>query len=229
MSEQVFVAPVAVPEEQPSPFSPRGLRDLFLRPGSFFTRPNLIAKPAFLIAIWIMGAATVVERIDYALIAQDFGAQAGPSLAAAHSWPVLWVVAAVFGVLHGWLVWLVGGWWYWIRVALSGADDPDPRLARGVYVWQNLVADVPNLLFMVLYTFAFANYAAAQDSDQFWTFIPSIFFLWSCFTSYFGVTAAFPQVSKVKAALWFVVAPLLFYTALFMVVALGIALYSPES
>lgn len=229
MSEQVLVAPVAAPAAHPSPLSPRGLRDLFLRPGSFFARPNLTARPAFLIAIWIVGAATVIERIDYALIAQEFGVKAGPSLAAAHSWPVFWVVAAVFGVLHGWLVWLAGGWWYWIRVALSGADDPDPRLARGVYIWQNIVADLPDLLFIVLYTFVFADYAAAQDSDQVWTFIPAVFFLWSCLTSYFGVIAAFPAVSKVKTALWFIVAPLLFYTALILLLVLGAVLYGPES
>jgi hypothetical protein len=201
-----------------SGLSLRGLRELYLRPIQFFTRPNLTAKPALLIAVWLMGIEVVMQRIDLALIAEEyFGVRSGVALGAAHSWPMFWIIAAVLGVLYGWLVWLAGGWWYWIRVALSGADDPEPRLARGVYTYQNLVADLPAIAFAVLYTFLFRNYAAAQDSEALWTLVPALVFLWSCFTSFFGVTAAFPTASKVKAALWFIVAPFLFYTALIVV------------
>jgi hypothetical protein len=231
MSEQAgvapgMVAPVVTAAEHPSPLSPRGLRDLYLRPIQFFTRPNLTAKPALLIAVWMMGIAAVMQRIDYALIAEDsFGFKSGVALGAAHSWPMFWVIAVVLGMLYGWIVWLAGGWWYWIRVALSGAADPDPRLARAVYTYQNIVVDLPAIVFAILYTFAFAHYAASFASEQLWTWIPGIFFPWSCITSYFGVTSAFRNVSKVKAALWFVVAPLLFYTVLAIMVGVLAAMH----
>lgn len=222
MSEQTF-APAALPSPPiPSPLSPSRLRDLLLRPTSFFSSPALTKRPELLIAAWIVGVATMLDRLDLRLAISDITSGGGVWMSIAHApWTMFWVSAILIGAIQGAFVWWVGGWWYRVRLELSGATDPDPLRARAVYAYQNLVADVPTILVTIGYGFVYANFAEAYESLEWWSAFALIFAVWSFFTSYFGATTAFENLSRVKAALWFIVIPMAFYTIL--IVGAGIA------
>ena len=222
MSEQIF-APAALPSPPiPSPLSPSRLRDLLLRPTAFFTSPALTKRPELLIAAWIVGVATMLDRLDLRLLASELtsGGAVWKSIAYAQ-WPFFWVAAILLGGTQAIFVWWIGGWWYRVRLELCGAVDPDPLRARAVYTYQNLVADAPTIVVVIVYSLVYANYMAAFEAEEFWSALALPLAVWSFFTSYFGATTAF-TISRVKAAIWFVVLPMLFYTLLFAGVVLAV-------
>jgi hypothetical protein len=229
MSEQTAVPGALPAPPTPSPLAPARLRDLLLRPSAFFTSPALLKKPELLIAAWIVGVSTAIERMELRLMAAEVVRAGGVSQAMAHgSWPVFWTLALVAGAIHGALVWWIGGWWYRVRLELSGATNPDPRRARAVYTYVNIVEDVPALLTVVVYSFVFTNYAASFESLEWWSAFALIFTVWSFFTSFFGATSAFENISRVKAAIWFVVLPMAFYTIMIGGLAMAVVFLTEQ-
>ena len=229
MSEQVAI-PAALPAPPtPSPLSLPRLRDLLLRPSAFFTSPALTKRPELMIAAWIVGVATMLDRLDARLLLSEIRAGGGVWMSIAHApWPMFWVAAILLGAIQAAFVWWIGGWWYRVRLELSGATDPDPLRARAVYTYQNLVVDVPTILVTIAYSFVYVSFAEAYESLEWWSALALIFVVWSFFTSYFGATSAFANLSRVKAALWFVVLPMAFYTILIGGAALAVAILTEQ-
>lgn len=192
-----------------------GVVELLLRPERFL-KAYLNTRPfGFpLLAIWIVGMGGFIDRLDARMVRAD-GIGSGGSMVSdmlASSWPSFWLSVAVIGLFSGLFIWLIMGWWYQIRLQLSGAADPDPKEARLVLIHARLVASVP-IIFTTLLQMPFhASYEAMSGSDSValvWFTAP----VWSIFVGYRGAIGCF-DVDPKKARFWFLILPLVFLVGL---------------
>jgi hypothetical protein len=159
------------------------------------------------LVIWVCGVAQVVDNLDFRLLAGTLR----PDAAILTSWPALWGAALVGGFIAGLLNWLIGGWWYRMRMNLSGARGVNKRQARLVYMHTQLVWCVPTLVWLVLVTTLYSDYHAAYvESPMAFAFLPTL--PWSVWVSYRGVRHCF-NVQPWWARVWFLILPLTFYGA----------------
>lgn len=195
---------------------PVELLNLFSRPRRFFARGLDLSKglPLFL-ATWFVGMAAQQNRIDSEIGWHDLGMQRsawrviGP-IADGH-WVAFWGWTAGAGLVSGGILYLIGGWWYRMRLRLSGAPkDVDKTAARAVFIYASLVTALPTMLLTLGFTFVYASYMAAYNSDELLSSFVIIFLFWSVAVSYAGATEAF-DITRWKARLWFLVLPALFY------------------
>ena len=128
------------------------------------------------------------------------------------SWAAFWPFILIAGAFYAALVWLIGGWWYRVRLRWSGDANADPFSARIVFTYTNAMTALPALLVTGVYTFVYESYRAAWASEEAWSSLLIIFLVWECIASYKGVRTTF-AVSKWKARLGFLSVPLGFYMA----------------
>lgn len=212
----------------PSPISPGALAALFFRPRAFFTSGlDIGGTPYVLIMAWSMGIVAAMNRIDQNMIQVDLG-EPRPGweelVRFIADWPGYWLVVIALGAIGGTILWWVGGWWYKIRIRWSGATDPDPRLARILYVYSDFVMNGPMILWAVVATFVYAGFLESWESEELYSTVLLIFPFWSLYANYGGVTASF-EVSKGRTLWWFVILPGAFYFLAFGLVFVLYGLY----
>ena len=205
----------------PSPLSWRGLRDLFAKPTRFFSAADLSTGWAWIIAAWLVGISYAIDRVDKNLISEDIGVTPSDSetlgSALASSWFAYWPFILMAGAVGGAIVWLVGGWWYNVRLRWSGATNVDHRDGRLVYVFASLVHAIPAIAYSVVATMVFPNYLAAWQSEEKWSLVFLIFPFWAAVVSYTGVRVKF-QPRTTPARIWFLVLPMLVYATAFALI-----------
>ena len=216
----------------PEPAAPaaawhRGLLDLYIRPRRFFARSaNYQHHLLVLAAALIAGLASAIDRIDSKLVMAQAGVGGSATpfvLAIGETWTRYWTFVGAIGVIGAGILWLVGGWWYRLRLRWSGAVRPDPTTSRQVYVLQNLVFALPALLVTIANTLRFDNgsLAAAADIDV-GTVLVLVLLLWSCWVSFCAATTVF-ELKPGAARLWFLVLPFVLYLFVGGIVAAAVA------
>ena len=210
-------------QPQASPLWPQHLIDVFIRPRQFFSGQLALGKtPYVLFVTWCYGIANVIDRLDQKMMRSEFGGarsgweQLGPMIT--ESWLMYWAWVLVFGAISGVFLWLVGGWWYRVRLQWSGARAPDKQLARLVFVYAAFVHAGPTVALTLGYTMAYANYAQAYAAEEFYSLLMLVFPFWSLVTSYIGTRTMF-AVSRWKARIWFVILPGALYILVFGLLA----------
>jgi Yip1 domain len=205
-----------------SPLWPQHLINLFVRPRRFFSSQLAFGQTLYVVIVtWCYGVANAIDRIDQELVRAEVGRprrgweQLAPMIT--ESWLGFWAWVLAFGAIGGLLLWLIGGWWYRVRLKWSGAHEPDKRLARLVYVYSSFVQSGPVVAFTLVSTIVYADYAQAYASESSYAVLLLLFPFWSLISSYLGVLTLF-EVSRWKARIWFVILPGLLY-----IVALGLA------
>lgn len=196
------------------PLLPGPLVDLFLRPSRFFSSHLALGATPYVIFVTFMcGIAYVIGRLDNKLVKADFGKRLdGLTAGVLDSWPLLWGHLLFWGLVAAMFLWELGGWWYTLRVKWSGARDADSFKTRLVYIYSSFVSALPTVVAVVVANILYANYRAYWHAEEVWSSATMIFLFWSCVTSYKGVRAMFP-VSPWKARLWFLVLPIVAYSA----------------
>lgn len=193
------------------------LASLYFRPSQLFADITpLKAKPMFLIVAWIAGVSSAIDRADINMVRSDLTGRESSTMLM-DSWQAFWPFILIVGAFYAALVWLIGGWWYRVRLKWSGDANADPFSARIVYIYTDLVVALPALLVVVVYTFVYESYRAAWASEEAWSSLLVVFIAWASIASYKAVRAAF-TVSKWKARFWFLILPLAFYMAAAVVV-----------
>jgi hypothetical protein len=199
----------------PSPFWPRHLADLFFRPKSFFSRRLALGRmPNLLLVTWCYGIANAIDHIGREHFRAELGhprpvwESLGPFVV--ESWVGFWLWALAAGALGGAIVWWIGGWWYGILLRLSGARNPDKRLARMTLVYSSFVFGGPVVIAAVIQTIVYPNYAAAYGAGEWFSALLLLFLFWFIATSYVGATTLFP-VTRWKAIVWFILLPVSAY------------------
>ncbi|NNL65590.1 MAG: hypothetical protein HKP30_05060 [Myxococcales bacterium] len=221
MSQPSYDAPTPdLPEPiglGPSPFWPQHLIDLFIRPTRFFSGQLALGRtPYALFVTWIVGISAAIDRIDTRLLQaelRDDPARWEAIELLLATWPRFWGLALAAGVVGGAAYWWIGGWWCRVRLRWSGAEAPDPRLARLLLIYSSFVFAAPVVLTAAYQTTAHPNYLAAYESDSLLPVAVLMMIFWSIATTYRGALALF-AVSRARARIWFVALPLLFYFVL---------------
>ncbi len=208
-------APAEPFEATRSPFVPQSLVDLFLRPRSFFSAQIALGRtPYVLVVMWCYGIASAIERIEREVLRADFGRPrpGWESLApwVVDSWWGFWAFALASGALGGVGLWLLGGWWYRVRLRWCGALEPDRRRARLAYAYASFVLAGPSVLWALVETASYPSYAAAAASDDLTSTLLLLFPFWSLYTSFAAATTLF-EVQRGRARLWFLVLPAFVY------------------
>ncbi len=127
------------------------------------------------------------------------------------SWFELWGFVLIGGIVIGLVNWLIGGWWYRMRMYFCGARGVDKTDARLVYMHAQLVWCVPSLVWLVLITPLYPDYHAAYvDSPLTLALVGMV--PWSVWVSYRGVRRCF-DVRPAWARVWFLILPLIMFGA----------------
>jgi hypothetical protein len=191
---------------------PGRFAQLYGKPQAFVSPSHVLnRKPEVFIVVWLVGMAAALDRIDWNITRMNLGSSnLNMTLDLAESWSALWIFVVVFGVLSGGIGWLVGGWWYRLRLEWSGARDPDPREARLVWAYAGLISALPSILLLLLDTFRYEDYLASWEAADLFSLIPALALFWSVYVSYRGATTRF-ALKPWPAGIWFLALPLMLY------------------
>ncbi|MGH0034893.1 MAG: hypothetical protein ACQGVK_07685 [Myxococcota bacterium] len=194
--------------------------DLHLAPERFFGKR--IPTASTLAAVWTIGAASVIDRIDTMMLRADSSIALG-SLQVTDSWAALWLAVVVGGLVVGPLYWALGGWWYALRLRWCGVAGPERREAYRLNLFTNGVAAWPTLLVTLLSTLLYDSYRSASLAVGIeWIYLLAPPF-WSIWVSYRAVRTGL-RVDPRRARLWFAILPsLAFGSALALFFAAGVA------
>lgn len=195
---------------------------LFFKPSLFFKDLDLLNVPLLVYAsLWFIGISNAVDRIDQKLIKSDLGTATSSNQmmldAISGGWLVFFLIIAGIGAFGAFFVWLIGGWFYNLRLSWSGAGEFDKVKGRLIYVFSSLIVVIPHIATLLVSAVLYQDYIATFNADEYWSSILIIFPFWAVFVSYKGILANF-NVVKWKALLWFVVLPIVFYSLAFGVV-----------
>lgn len=200
----------------------KNLHLLFFKPRLFFSNLDLLNVPILVyVSLWLIGMSNVVDRIDQKLIKTDFGnvTKSNQALLDAISggWFAFFLIVAGVGAVGACFVWLIGGWFYNLRLAWSGAGDFDKVNGRLIYVFSNLVVAIPHIIILLITATLYQDYIVAFNAEEYWSSLIIIFPFWAVYVSYKAILANFTVV-KWKALIWFVILPILFYLLAFGVI-----------
>ncbi|GEM_PF-1533622 len=209
-------------QDRPSPFLPRHLRDLFVQPRKFFAGPLALTKWSNVIFVtWCYGVACAISTID-----RDLGRESRNrgrplwnafGLTVGDAWSDFWVWVIGLGAVVGLFLWLMGGWWYHLRLRWSGAQDPNRLKSHLLYVYSSLVVSGPTMIIAFLWTVMLPNYRYVLVQGRRSFIVLFIFQCWSLVTSYIGASTLF-DLQRWKARIWFLALP-----ALYDVLIIGLA------
>ncbi len=196
---------------------------LFFKPSVFFKELDLLNVPFLVyISLWLFGISNAIDEIDRKLIKTDLGTVTSSNQflldGISGGWFLFFIMAAGIGAFGAFFIWLIGGWFYNLRLSWSGAGEFDKVSGRLIYVLSNLVVVIPHLIIVLISATLYQDYVAAFNADEYWSSLVIIFPFWAIYVSYQAILANF-NVVKWKALLWFVILPVLFYILAFGVVA----------
>jgi hypothetical protein len=194
----------------PSPLLPQHLIDVFLHPRLFFSSQLALGQAPYVILVtWCFGVADAVNSTDRAAL---FGTGLGTS------WTAFWIFCLVTGAVTGLLLWLIGGWWYHVRLSWAGHSGPDRKLARLVYIYSSFVESAPTVILALLQTLLYPSPQTAWQAQGSLYWFMVVFPFWSIITSYTAVQVVF-GLSGWRPKVWFLILPVLVYALLFGVIA----------
>ena len=197
-----------------SSLPPTNLWGLYVAPSRFFSERNLDYSPYYLLAAWVVGSARTIDRIDKNLMKSDFGVPDRSLELFTLSWTSFWVIVLGVGLLGAFFLWLIGGWWYRVRLNWAGAANADKREARLVYIFSSLVPAIPNFIAVAIATLFYQSYPAYWASEESWSLLLMVFPFWGVIVSYRGAVTRF-EVRKSLAQLWFLWLPIGVYLLAF--------------
>lgn len=184
--------------------------DLLLRPERFFPiGAQRAGAPLLALLVLALGASQIVERMDVIALR---GLLRGGALEVARSWSLYWTSVVGGALVAGPLAYLVGGWWYGLRVRWSGAARRDSALARRVFLLTSSLVSIPTLVL--------AAWSTIQHPDPTGTWRSGAVAMtqfvapgFSLYVSYCAVMTCF-AARRGRALFWFVALPGLVYVAM---------------
>ncbi len=193
-----------------------GILDLFIRPGRFFRdRASRMSLWFLLLAAWIAGILRADENMEQMFMKR-------PEMAFSGSWSSYVLVIGVLGFLAGLLIYLIMGWWFRARLFFCGVRAAHKRTARAIYLTSRLVACIGAVVLLIWEAVTFDTpvdaWATATISHVALGALVMLFLIWSVVISWRGVRAVFPSAGRVRAAIFFLVLPLLLYIGAFAIV-----------
>ncbi len=116
--------------------------DLFFRPRKFFEtywNDKSVYLRYFPLAFLIFGTAFGLDRLDYIFFKMDVrGYDSAVVLSVLNNWVIYWLVAIIGGMIGGYIMYLIGSWFFNLRVKWSkGTGDMDK--SRFIYLYSSVI------------------------------------------------------------------------------------------
>lgn len=198
------------------------LVDLFIRPKRFFQSQIALGKTPYIAMIaLVVGISNIIDRIDQQLLKTQYGNSTGllgPIGAIVDSWIAFWALLFVLGGIGAYFLWLMGGWWYNVRLEWCEAKRHEEKTGRIVYIYTSFIFALPSVLLVLGQTFFYPNYRAAFTAETLWPTALLIFPFWAVVNSYKAVNTVF-EPNRKKAKIWFLILPIIVYIIAFGVFA----------
>ena len=191
------------------------IQKLYFNPISLFSdRSGLMRLTYLLPVIYIFSSFKIMDLIYKNIVSLKsmtiYSRYKYFVVLSANSWTDFWFLSLFLALIISAFVWYWGGWWYKIRIRLSGDRSPDENLARAIYVYAALIYAGPAFIILVSYTFIYDNLAEATINDSKLTILIFTLIIWSLIAGYKGVISNF-NVKPHLAKLWFVILPFSYY------------------
>ncbi len=191
--------------------------DLFFRPKKFF-ETNWKDKSLYLryfpLAFLIYGTAFGIDRLDYAFFKADvIGGDSAIFNSIINSWGGYWLVAIVGGMAGGYLIYLIGSWFFNLRLKLSKGTS-DMEKSRFIFLYSSVIPS-SIIIFITLVSTLFEDKPYEMNYEFIVWDIISIFLMifilfYSVYVSYTGVRTI-TDVSKWPSVFWFLILPVIYY------------------
>ena len=196
--------------------------ELFLKPKLFFKKylRNSESQPAYYnIAIAIFCIGYGIDRLDQQLMKFDLRGNLDEA-GLLNNWIVYWVVAILGGFIGGYILYLIGGWFFNVRLKWSKGTG-DIEKSRYIYLYSGVVSFAVIILATLL-SMTFNNKPYISESESFlWDLISAVlllfFIFYSVYVSYTGVRAI-TDAEKVRSRIWFLIIPMVFYMGMYITV-----------
>ena len=198
--------------------------DLLFKTKLFFEK-EFVGKTKirfFSVAIVVFCLGTGIDRVDTQLVKFDMRGNLD-QIEFINNWLGYWGFSILIGAIGGYILYLIGGWFYNVRVTWSGGTGNLDQ-SRNIYVYSNFF----NLLIIILIsifetlknTIPYDPMLELEISDLVTSLFLLFFLFHSIYLSFTGVTTV-TNVDVGKARIWFVLLPILIYLisfgALFMI------------
>lgn len=164
------------------------------------------------LALVFFGLGYGIDRMDRQLIKFDLKGRT-EILDTLNNWPIYWLIAIVGGAVGGYILYLIGGWFYNVRIKWA-KGTADLSKSRNLYLFSNFWLFTPiviiALLNLLFYDLPYDPYTSYPIFDILSALVILCAIFYSVFVSYTGVRTV-TDVDKGWAIVWFIVAPSLYY------------------
>lgn len=194
---------------------------IFIRPRAFFESIAVSHNPMLTLAcVWVFGMSNATNRLAKII--------RGPvdSQPLDDSWTLTWAAILGLGLVAGGIAYVIGGWWYSVRLRWSGVEAPSRRVATRVYISAAQVMAVPNVAMAAIASTVYATPFDAAISPELgtWSLVMILLMLWSYVVSYVGVRTVF-RARLWPSRFWFLILPSALIIGVFVAAfAVGLAL-----
>ncbi len=164
------------------------------------------------LALVFFGLGYGIDRMDRQLIKFDLRGKT-ELLDMLNSWPIYWLIAIIGGAVGGYILYLIGGWFYNLRLKWS-KGTADLSQSRNLYLFSNFWLFTPIVLItlvnLLFYDLPYDPYTSYPIFDILSALMILGAIFYSVFISYTAVRTV-TDADKGLAILWFIVAPVLYY------------------
>lgn len=196
--------------------------ELYLKPKLFFKKNlrNSKKQPAqYNLASIIFCLGVGVDYVDRQLVKLEYrGVLEG--LPFLNNWFVYWPIAIISGFIGGYLLYLVGGWFFNVRLKWSKGTS-DLNKSRYIFLYSGVVSSaIIILITLISMTYNSKPYDLGSDVHL-WDLIASVLLLffayYDTFLGYIGVRSI-TDADKLQSVIWFLVLPFVFQTVVYIIV-----------
>ena len=203
--------------------------NLFTKPKAFFSNnindDNQL--PAYFnLALIVYGIGYGIDRLDRQLTKFDLKGRLD-EVEFINSWFGYWLVAIIGGLIGGYLSYLIGGWFFNIRLKWSKGTS-NLNKSRYIFLYSSVVSSSIIILTTIISMFINNKPYDPESEFNLWdltTLILLVFSIYySVYVSYSGVRAI-TDAEKSRSIIWFLVVPMTVYTITYITVILIIYNY----
>lgn len=192
---------------------------LFVEPKAFFSKYLADTEeqpPYFVLAIILFGIGAGINRLDKQLTKYDLNGRLD-DIDFLNNWIGYWLIAVIGGIIGGILLYLIGGWFFNVRLKWSkGTGDIDK--SRYIYLYSGVVSSAVVILLTLVSTLISSKPCDSESAFNLWDLTSLallIFFAYySVYVSYSGVRAI-TDADKMQSKIWFLILPIILYTLVY--------------
>ncbi|SHJ28116.1 YIP1 family protein [Aquimarina spongiae] len=190
---------------------------LLIDPKSFFKNDlETNDKNLFAIAMVVFCIGYGIDRMDRQLVKLDLRGTLD-EFGFFNTWIGYWSISIIGGAIGGYILYLIGGWFYHVRVKWSkGKGDLDH--SRRLYLFSNFYLYLSIALVSVCATLILSRpydpYAEFSVFDGITGIVVILAIFYTIYISFSGVMST-TEAERTRAVIWFIVLPAFFYIVSF--------------